>query len=123
MADDDSVRWLTSADGSEATLSDYAGVVVRRKWAVVAAILVCAVVAVGLTAVQTPIYYASSQVLVQPRGQDGLFENQVANLNARAIDTEIKVIEVEAVRSRVEHTLGLDSPPHRPMRRPSDKPT
>ena len=60
---------------------------------------------------QTPIYSASSDVLVQPRGQDGLFENQVVNLNERAIQTEIQVIEGQAVRERVQDDLGLAEPP------------
>jgi non-specific protein-tyrosine kinase len=98
-------------DAPEMTLRDYAGVVARRKWVVIAAVLLSTVIAVGLTATQTPVYSASSEVLVQPRGQDGLFESQVVNLNARAIDTEIQVIEGQAVRARVQLNLGLDSLP------------
>jgi non-specific protein-tyrosine kinase len=48
---------------------------------------------------------------VQPRGQDGLFQDQVVNLNDRAIQTEIQVIEGEAVRDRVQSDLGLDERP------------
>jgi polysaccharide biosynthesis transport protein len=95
----------------EMTLRDYAAVVGRRKWLVIAAVLLSTAVAIGLTATQTPIYSASSEVLVQPRGQDGLFENQIINLNERAIETEIQVIEGEIVRSRVQQNLDLASPP------------
>jgi len=101
-----------NSDQPEMTLRDYAGVVLRRKWVVISAVVLCAAVAVGLTAVQTPVYSAASEVLVQPRGQDGLFENQIAYLNDRAIDTEIQVIEGQAVQARVGQNLGLDvSPP------------
>jgi non-specific protein-tyrosine kinase len=93
------------------TLRDYARVVAGRKWVVIGAVLLSAAVAIGLTATQTPVYAASSEVLVQPRGQDGLFESQVINLNERAIDTEIQVIEGEAVRTRVQENLGLDDEP------------
>lgn len=93
------------------SLRDYAGVVLRRKWVVIAAVLLSTTVAVGLTATQTPLYSASSEVLVQPRGQDGLFESQIVNLNERAIDTEIQVIEGEVVRTRVQQNLDLASPP------------
>jgi non-specific protein-tyrosine kinase len=93
------------------TLRDYATIVVRRKWVVIAAVLLSTAFAVGLIAAQTPIYSASSKVLVQPRGQDGLFENQIVNLNERAIDTEIQLIEGEAVRSRVQQNLDLASRP------------
>lgn len=95
----------------EMTLRDYAQVVARRKWIVITAVLLSATVALLLSALQTPIYSASSEVLVQPRGQDGLFEDQVVALNERAIQTEIQVIEGETVRQRVQTDLGLDSPP------------
>jgi non-specific protein-tyrosine kinase len=71
----------------------------------------CVLVAVVLTSLQTPIYSTSAEVLVQPRGQDGLFENQIVNLNERAIQTEIQVIEGEAVRSRVQENLNLTEEP------------
>ncbi len=95
----------------EMTLRDYAAVVARRKWIVIISVLLASAVALGLSAMQTPIYSASSEVLIQPRGQDGLFENQVVALNQRAISTEIQVIEGEQVRQRVQSNLGLDSPP------------
>ncbi len=68
-------------DDAEMTLRDYATVVARRKWLVLAAVMIATAVAGSLTALQTPIYSTSSEVLVQPRGQDGLFENQIVNLN------------------------------------------
>jgi succinoglycan biosynthesis transport protein ExoP len=96
---------------TEMTLRDYGGVVRRRRWVVVAAVLLCTMTSVLLVALQTPIYSASSQVLVQPRGQDGLFESQVVNLNDRAIQTEIQVIEGQSVRDRVQRDLGMETAP------------
>ena len=94
------------------TLRDYGRVVVRRKWIVVAPVLLAAVVSVLLTAMQTPIYSASAEVLIQPRGEDALFESDVRNLNDRSIQTEIQVVEGVAVRDRVRENLGLaDEPP------------
>ena len=101
---------MTPASG-EMTLRDYGNVLLRRRWIVVIATLLPALVAVALTALQTPVYAASAQVLVQPRGQDGLFENQIINLNERAIETEIQVVEGQAVRSRVQQDLALDEAP------------
>jgi len=100
-----------SSAPTEMTLRDYAGVVARRKRLVVAAVLATTVIAVGLTALQTPIYSTSSDVLVQPRGQDGLFENQVVNNSVRTIQTEIQVVEGEVVRQRVQDNLGLTTRP------------
>lgn len=93
------------------TLRDYAGVVVRRKWIVVAATLITTVIAVVLSALQTPIYSTDAEVLIQPRGQDGLFQDQIVNLNDRAIETEIQVIEGQAVRARVQQDLELTRVP------------
>ena len=98
-------------DSAEMTLRDYARVVARRRLVVIGAVVLATLVAVGLTALQTPIYSASSEVLVQPRGQDGLFADQVVNLNDRAIQTEIQVIEGQAVQQRVQTDLGLDELP------------
>lgn len=100
------------SENAEMTLRDYARVVNRRKWIVIAAVVLTSFTAVLLTTLQTPIYSASSEVLVQPRGQDGVFENQIINLNDRAIQTEIQVIEGQAVQQRVQDDLGLaDEPP------------
>ena len=101
------IRRLMTPDNQEMTLRDYGGVVDRRKWVVIAAVRsLRRSLSVLLSALQTPVYSASSEVLVQPRGQDGLFENQIVNLNDRAIETEIQVVEGEAVRSRVQQDLG-----------------
>jgi succinoglycan biosynthesis transport protein ExoP len=97
--------------GDEMTLRDYASVVDRRKWIVIAAVLIASIVALFLSVLQTPIYEASADILIEPRGQDGLFENQVVALNERAIQTEIQVIESDAIRNRVQAELGLAEPP------------
>ena len=95
------------ADDSEMTLRDYASIVNHRKWVIVASALLTTLVALALSVVQTPIYSANAEVLIQPRGQDGLFEDQVVNVNDRAIQTEIQVIEGQAVRERVQQDLDL----------------
>ena len=101
-----------SANGAEMTLRDYGGVVQRRKWMVIAAVILCTLTAVVLTALQTPIFAASAEVLVQPRGQDGFFEDETQNVNStRAIDTEIQVIEGQEVKQRVQENLVLSEPP------------
>lgn len=96
---------------AELTLRDYGRVVWRRRWLVIMSTGLAVLVAVVFTSMQTPIYSTSAEVLVQPRGQDGLFEDQIVNLNDRAIQTEIQVIEGAAVRSRVQENLLLAAPP------------
>jgi capsular exopolysaccharide synthesis family protein len=93
------------------TLRDFGGVVARRKWIVVLAVVLSTFTALVLTVLQSPVYSASSEVLVEPRGQDGLFQDGVVGLNDRAIETEIQVIEGQAVRQRVQDDLDLAEPP------------
>jgi hypothetical protein len=101
-----------SGASPEMTLRDYGGVVRRRKWIVIVSVLLAVLVAVTLTALQTPIYESSSEVLVQARGQDSLYGNQEEFWDRdRSIQTEIQVIEGEAVQLRVQENLGLDEPP------------
>ena len=102
---------LMDAINGEMTLRDYSAVVLRRKWVVIAAVWIAVAVAVVSSALQTPIYSADAEILVQPRGQDGLFEDRIVNLNDRAIQTEIQVIEGEAVRTRVQQDLALEELP------------
>jgi succinoglycan biosynthesis transport protein ExoP len=90
----------------EMSLRDYASVVLGRKLVVIAAVVVAIAVAVLSTALQTPVYSASSEVLIQPRGEGGFFEDSFY-LDERAIDTEVQVIEGQAVRLRVQDDLGL----------------
>ena len=98
-------------EGVESTAREYARAVVRRKWVVVLATLVAMIVAVVLSVMQTPIYAAEAGVLIQPRGDDALFDDDVRNLNSRAIQTEIQVIEGAAVRERVVENLQLTTDP------------
>ena len=111
------------SENGEMSLRDYASVVDRRKWLVITVVVLTTLVALAITTLQTPIYSASSEVLVQPRGQDGLFQDQIVNLNDRAIQTEIQVIEGQAVQLRVQRELALSDPPPTPLPAPSATPT
>ncbi len=92
---------------NEMTLRGFVDVVARRRWVVAGAVLGCVVLAVVLSLTQTTKYSAESEVLVQSRGQD-VFENQTSTLDNRSIQTQIAIIESQAVRDRVQHDLGLD---------------
>jgi polysaccharide biosynthesis transport protein len=89
------------------TLSDVASVIGRRKWLVSSAMLVFVAAAGVFTALQTPMYATSSKVLVQARGQDGLFGDVVRDVNDRSIETEIQIIEGQEIRERVRSDLDL----------------
>lgn len=98
----------------EMTLRDYGRVVWRRKWIVAAAVVTALLGAVGMSLLQDPIYSAEAQMLVQPRSGEAVFQQDsnlaVANLE-RAIQTEIRVLEGQQVRQRVQDDLGLDELP------------
>ena len=101
-----------AAEYVEMTLLDYANVLLRRKWIIIVAVLLTTVVAIAFTAQQTPIYSTSSDILVQPRGQDGFFQDQGGYVDpVRSIETEIQVIVGQEVKQRVQDNLGLSGPP------------
>jgi polysaccharide biosynthesis transport protein len=98
----------------EMNLVDYWRVLVRRKWIVVAAVLMALLGSLIMSLLQDPIYEAEAQMLVEPRSSAEVFEEDPA-LNVqtleRAIDTEIQVLEGQRVRERVQSDLGLDELP------------
>lgn len=95
-------------DPQPRTLRDYISILLRRWPALVVSFIVVVGVAGTLTTLTTPVYGSSSEVLIQPRGEDGLFEDRVISLNARAVQTEIAVIEGQVVRARVAETVGVE---------------
>ena len=104
---------MNGSPDRELTLRDYAHVVARRKWIVVAAVLVAVGGAVTLSAIQKPIYEASAQMLVITRSSDTIFGNGTTSVGdpKRAVQTEIKVLESEVVSQRVQKDLGLPGTP------------
>ncbi len=99
---------------TEMTVRDYLAVIRRRWWLVAMATIIATGVALGLSAAQTPVYEAEAQMLVDTRSTDSLFDsgNDLRTSDAaRAVQTEIQVLEGERVRTRLESNLGLDRPP------------
>jgi succinoglycan biosynthesis transport protein ExoP len=96
------------------TLRDYWATVRRRKWIVVGGVVAAVAGALGISFAQDPIYETEAQMLVEPRATASVF-GQDPTLNAqsleRAIQTEIQVLEGQAVRRRVQEDLGLPSLP------------
>jgi len=98
----------------EMTLRDYLGVIRRRWWIVVGAVVITTGIALGLSATQTPIYQAEAQMLVETRSNDSLFGTLVDQRGTdatRAVQTEIQVLEGERVRARLMENLGLTQEP------------
>lgn len=101
-------------DQREMTLSDYGRVVWRRKWTVLAGVVAALFGALALTQLQDPIYEAEAQMLVTPRSGTAVFQQDatigVANLD-RTINTEIRVLEGQMVRQRVQDDFRLPNLP------------
>lgn len=98
---------------AEMSFRQYGAVLRRRKWWIVGATSLTVISGLCLVLLTTPIYAASSKILVQPRGQDTLFGEQVLVLNERAVQTEVEVLEGAAVRNRVMDDVGLRVVPPR----------
>ena len=92
------------------TMRDYGRVVLRRKWIVVAAVVTALLGALADVAAAGSDLRAEAQMLVEPRSGEAVFQQDptlnVQNLE-RAIQTEIKVLEGQRVRERVQEDLGL----------------
>ncbi len=102
-------RWRT-----DRSFVDLMRVVRRRLWIVVLAIVAALAGSYALSSSQSPIYAAASQLLVMPRDTGAVFDQStVTNAQSleRAVETEIRVIEGEVVRARVQRDLGLATTP------------
>ncbi len=98
----------------EATLRDQIAAIRRRWWLVVGAVTLCAGMAFAYSITRTPIYEAEAQMLVETRSTDTVFGTGIDVRGAdatRAVQTEIKVLEGERVRTRLTETLDLDERP------------
>ncbi len=93
------------------TLRDYGHVVLRRRWLVLGAVLIASATSIVLSAMQTPVYSADALVLLQPRGNDALFESAQTSVGRRTIETEVQVINGEQTRLQAQTDLGLSAPP------------
>jgi capsular exopolysaccharide synthesis family protein len=86
---------------------------VRRRWKLVAGLTVVVVaVALGLTALRTPIYAAHSTLLIRPTNATDVFNPQQDQYGAaqRRIATESAVVKSSAVAAIVRQQLG-EAPP------------
>lgn len=92
----------------ELDLRDYLVVLRRRKWSIVAITSVVVLVALGMSLRETPIYKASSEILLRARSTDTLFNPQTGAYGDpnRRLQTEIAVIEGDKVASLVRERLG-----------------
>jgi succinoglycan biosynthesis transport protein ExoP len=106
-----SIDFVVPESGTrELELRDYIGVLRRRKGIIALAVAVVVGAALIVSYLKTPIYEATSEVLVRPRtSQQILTPNANQNQGGdaqRAIDTEIKVLQSRTVEQAVRKELG-----------------
>jgi succinoglycan biosynthesis transport protein ExoP len=106
------VQDSADAAATEFDLRDYLRVLKRRKVPIVLVTGFVIVIALCVSYVQTPVYSATAQVLLQNNSTDFLFNSTgaVQSDPARAVQDEILVIKSEPVRAAVKQRIG-SSPP------------
>jgi capsular exopolysaccharide synthesis family protein len=95
---------------NELELRDYLAVARRRKWAIAGVTLIVVAAALVASFLQTPVYEATAQVLLQPRASEEIFapEEQAQPALPTRVDTEIEVMRSRSVRMAVTEELGRE---------------
>lgn len=86
---------------------DYLRVLRQRAWVVVIAVVVLVAAVLVLSLRQTKVYQASTEVLLRSDSTENLFDEQANAARTPAeMETEIKILTGEPIRSAVEEGLG-----------------
>ena len=96
---------MSAPDPHPSTLRDYLSVVRRRKWLILAVTVLVTGSALALSFLQTPIYEGRARLRVQQ--DQPIFNNTGASrVDPEYVQTEIQIIEGEAVANVVQERLG-----------------
>ena len=97
---------------SEFDLRDYLQVLRRRKGLIIFVVALAVMASLVVTNLQTPVYAGTAEVLLQPRSTEFLFDPTGGQRldPARAIQTEIRLLESQPVRAAVREKLGSVPP-------------
>ncbi|MBW3626294.1 MAG: polysaccharide biosynthesis tyrosine autokinase [Actinobacteria bacterium] len=99
-------------DSEEIELRDYLAVLRRRKWSVLVSVAVVVLAAVAVSLVQTPVYEASAEVLLQPRSSEEIFSPDADQVQFRVDQTRVNnavaVMKSRSVREAVAAELGKE---------------
>lgn len=89
-------------------LRDYLRLIRRRKWSIIVTTVVVVGAALTLSLLQTPMYRAEAQILVQTQAPSSVFDPVTGQRTdpERAVQSEILVLESEPVRAKVGERLG-----------------
>jgi capsular exopolysaccharide synthesis family protein len=90
----------------EMTLRDYASVVWRRKWIVILPMVLTTLVAVALSAAQTPMYRASAQVLVKTPATAYSLGSTGDVLSPRLVENELQAAKGSELIGELRGVIG-----------------
>ena len=95
-------------DRSELELRDYLRVLRRRKWFVFVAVVVVAGAALASSLVQTPVYRATAEIILQGRSTESVFDPAGVRQVEGGADaaTEVRTLKSDPVRAIVRQKLG-----------------
>jgi len=97
----------TKGAGGDFELRDYVRVLRRRKIPIILVTFFVIVIALSASYVQTPVYSATAQILLQARSTEFLFDSSGPT---RAVKDEILVINSEPLRAVVKEKFGSAPP-------------
>ncbi len=99
---------VPTQDDSQFELRDYFWVLRRRRSVIVVATLVVVAAALAASFLQTPVYEATAEVLLQPRSTESLFDPTTGERRdpTRTVQTEIQVLKSQPVVDAVKQQLG-----------------
>ncbi|MBW3575164.1 MAG: hypothetical protein KY450_09895, partial [Actinobacteria bacterium] len=89
-------------------LRDYLRLIRRRKWSIIITTVGVVGAALAMSLVQTPMYQAAAQLLVQTQAPSSVFDPVTGQRSdpERAVQSEILILESEPVRAKVRERLG-----------------
>lgn len=105
----DVTSWIvTPQEGGELELRDYLRLLRRRRGLIVLSAAVVLVAAMAASFLQTPVYSAKAEILLQPRSTESLFDSETGQRrdSERGVNTEIEVLQSRPVREAVKLKLG-----------------
>lgn len=96
-------------DRSETDISEYLGVLRRRWFVVIGTMLLVVGIVAAVDFSKTPVYQASSQLLLQPKQSESIFAPiQSSSDPTRAVQNELKIVNSLAVQTAVKKAYGSD---------------
>lgn len=93
-------------------LRQYIELILTRKWIIIQAAIITAIVAVTFTLTQPPAYKSTAKIFIKGNQGESLFPESAAQFWSdpdRNIQNQIELIKASSVASKVVKSLGLDT--------------